>query len=400
MAFFLKRRYGMKSLSGMGKLAIIIFLVSLSSSFNDTIWAVYLDGFLHSASLVGFFSGFLSVLAFASSFLFVPWIAKSNKSKLYSFALILTAVFYLIFAINKNVFVFMLVSVLVTFTIAIKLTTVGIIIRDESDKKSISKNEGVIYSFNNVAWVVGPLIAGFILVELGVSFVFLGSAGLVLLGFLLFRISGINDENKVKKIKGGAIKNFFEFFRDKDRVLAYFMTSGVTLWWSLIYLYVPLFIINNGLGEGLIGVFLFLTALPLIILEYPFSKLAGKKGAKRLFLIAYPLLIAITIAAFFASSIYIVLGLLVFGSLALSMLEPTTEAYFFDIIKNKKDENRFYGPYSTSIETGLIIGKFIPAIILLFLPFKSIFILYSALFLALFILAMKTKLIIEDGKRK
>jgi len=83
----------------------------------------------------------------------------------------------------------------------------------------------------------------------------------------------------------------------------------------------------------------------------------------------------------------------------MAMLEPTTEAYFFDTIK-RKDEDRFYGPYNTSIETGLILGKILPAVLLLFLPFKYIFLLFAGIMFLLFLLSFKAKNIVEGGRRR
>jgi MFS family permease len=101
-------------------------------------------------------------------------------------------------------------------------------------------------------------------------------------------------------------------------------------------------------------------------------------------------------AIFFIKNFYITLGLLVFASFFLAMLEPTTEAYFFDITSKTGEENKFYGPYNTSLEIGFIIGKIIPAIILIFLPFNYIFLAFAAFFLILFLLSFRARRIIED----
>ncbi len=396
MGMILRRHYHTRIFrNSVVRLAFVIFTVSLASSLIDTIWSVYVNGFFHSESLVGFFSGFLSVLSFLSFFFIVPLVARSNKSALYSLALITSAFLYVIFAVNKNLFVFIALSIAISVIISIKITTAGIMVKDKSDKKSLSKNEGVVYSFNNVAWVLGPLLGSLILVQFGYSAIFFAAALLIFLGFILFKISGINDSNKVNNVSNNVFKNFFDFFRDKERVISYIVSLGVTIWWSLIYLYIPLFIIESGLKEKDIGIFLFFTAVPLILFEYVFSKMAGKYGFKKFFLFGYIMVSLIALTAFFMTNVYWILGILVLGSVGMAMLEPTTEAYFFKILKSKKDENRFYGPYNTAIETGLILGKFAPAVLLLFFPFKSIFLLYSILLFAIFLISFKTKNIVE-----
>ena len=398
MGVLIRKYRGSFLFTGMAKLAIVLFLASLASAFIDTVWAVYLEGFFHNESYVGLFSGFLSVLAFISFFFLVPLIEKSKKSVLYSSVLLLAALRYILFALNRNLVIFIFLSIFLTIIVSIKITTMGIIVKDKSNKKDLSRNEGVIYSFNNVAWLIGPLIVSLILLDFGHSVVFLSSALLLFLAFLLFKISRIKDDNVVKKVDTNVFKNFLEFFKSKDRVISYLIGAGVTTWWALIYLYMPLFIIDHGLKEYWIGIFLFACALPLILFEYPFSKMAGKYGPKKFFLIGYSIATITSLIAFFISSPYAVLGILVFASVGFAMLEPTSEAYFFDILKNKKDENRFYGPYNTAIETGLIFGKITPAILLFFLPFKYVFLLFTGFMFFFFIISLKTKNVAEAKK--
>ena len=78
------------------------------------------------------------------------------------------------------------------------------------------------------------------------------------------------------------------------------------------------------------------------------------------------------------------------------MLEPTVEAYFFKI-SSKEEEQRFYGPYNTRLEVFGLVGKVLPALLLLFLPFKYIFLLFSAVMFLMFLASFRTKDIV--GKK-
>ena len=255
MGILLRKHNGAVILTGIARLAFVIFLVSLSASFIDTIWAVYLKSFFRSDSLVGFYSGLLSLLTFVSFFLFVPLIEKTSKSFLYSLCLVLNVFLFLVFAINKNLAIFIIASVFVTLVAALRITSMGIIIRDNSRGKTVSRNEGLVYSFNNTAWVLGPLIAGIVFIDYGVSIVFFASAFLTLISFFFFRMSGIEDKNIAKKTHNHVFRNFLEYFKDKNRVITYIISGGVNFWWVLIYLYMPLYIIGNGLGKIWIGIF-------------------------------------------------------------------------------------------------------------------------------------------------
>src|SRR3989344_5820825 len=235
------------------KLAFVLLLVSMSSSFVDTVWAVYLESFLHSTLLVGFFSGVLSVISFISFFLLIPVVAKSRKSVLFSISLILSALIYFLISINKNLILFVIFSFFITILFTLRITSFGIILKDKSRKGYLLRNEGLMYTFSNIAWVIGPLVAGFIFVELGLPIVFTFASLFLFLAFLFFKFSEIHDNNLVKYYSQNLFDNFFIFFKNHDRRIAYILGMGVTFWWSLIYLYMPLYILQNHINNIWVG---------------------------------------------------------------------------------------------------------------------------------------------------
>ena len=375
----IRKQFGRHKFSSISKLAIVAFIISLAASLIDTIWAVYMDSFIHSEVWVGFISAALTLISLMSSFVFIPFIEKSNKSKLFANSLLLFASFYFLFALNKTFIFFIVLAVLITLIYNLRVTSIGILIKDNSSEKQLSKNEGLVYTFLNLAWVIGPLIAALLLVKfnsaLGNNMIFILSAVLILIGFLFFKISKIKDSNITKKPHTKLKENFIAFFKDKNRVLAYVIGGGVSLWWTLIYLFIPLHMIRSGISESYIGFFFFAIAFPLLISTYKFSKMAGEYGFKKFFIFGFFILSLVAFASFFIINIYIMLLLLVIGSFGIAMIEATSEAYFFDILTGNKEEkgSRFYGPYSTTIDVNHFIGRISSSILLIFRPFKFIF---------------------------
>ncbi|MCA9485504.1 MAG: MFS transporter [Nanoarchaeota archaeon] len=379
-------------------LSVIGMLTALGSASINTIWAVYLNSFFQNDVYVGLFSSILTIVAFASYFVFIPIIEKRDKAKIYTFSLILFTAFYVLFAINTS-FIFMaILAIIMTAMISLRITSYGILVKQLSNKQNLSSNEGLVYTYANIAFVLGPLIAGFISAKFGFKWVFLLSAIFMLIGFIIFKSSKITGEKGKKRLDKNIFKNFKDFFKKKDRVIAYFISSGITMWWTLIYLFVPLYIIRQGMHELTIGIFLFAVAVPLIALEILFSNKAGKHGFKKIFKTAYLLIAAISVLAFFFSNIYVVLSLLVLASVGLAMLEPTTQAYFFDILKGK-EQYRYYGPYNTCMDTGGLIAKLSGTALLVFLPFKFIFLLFGGFMFIMFLLSFKARSV-NESKRK
>ncbi len=394
MGILIRKQRGGRIFTGIGRLAVIGFIVSFAAAIVDTIWAVHIDSFLHNVSLVGFLSAGLTLVSFASYFLFIPLIEKAKKSTIYFITLVIMAITYLLFALNTKFYLFVILAFILTILFTLRITSFGIIVKDKSPKKQLSRNEGLMYTFWNVAWVIGPLIAGYISESFGIKLIFVLAAIFTLIASLIFKISGIKDSNIKKKLDKNIVKNFIDFFKDKNRVKAYILGGGVNFWWILIYLFMPIYIIRQGLHTLWVGYFLFAIAIPLILFTFPFAKLAGKVGFKKIFKIGFLIPAVLSIICFFMESVYVIMGLLVLASIGLAMLEATTEAYFFDVTKDES-ESRFYGPYNTTIEVNHFVGKIIASCLLIFLPFKSIFLLFGIVMLLFVLFSFKIKEVIE-----
>lgn len=382
----------------VNRLAIITFISSISMAAVGTIWAIYLESFFKNESYVGFLLTFFTIIAMVSSILVIPYVERTSKSKIYIISLLCYALSYISFAIFRNIYVVIVMGAFLSFMSVLKLTSFGIILRDKSHDKNVSKNIGLIYTFLNLSWLLGPLLAGFISQEYGFSKVFLLGAGFQLLAFILFTSFRIKDNRVEKKIDKNPINLLFKFFKDKNRMFVYMLSAGVSFWWALIYIYIPMHIIDSGLESKMVGYFLFAIVIPLILFEYLSGKIAAKKGFRKLFFIGYLTLSILSLIAFFMISIYYILGILVLASIAVALIEPTTEAYFFDIItKNQRD--KFYSQHNTALDVGNIIATFSSAVILLFLPFKFIFILFCVVTLLLALMSLKIKNIVESKRR-
>jgi len=398
MSILLRKERGFYAFTGIAKLAIIDFIMALASALVTTIWAVYMFEFINSDSGVGFLSAILTFVGFCSYFFIVPIIEKKSKSKIFAWSLFSFGVMYALFALTSSLYSFLVLAFVMAVLGTLRGTSFGIMIRDKSAKRKLSRNEGLIYTFANVAFVFGPLIAGFISSRLGINHVFALSSVFIFTTFFLFRFSGIKDTNIRKRAHKDVFRNFFVFFKKRERVFSYILRGGVSLWWVLIYLFMPLFIIENNLGRMWVGYFLFAISVPLILFQYKFAKLAGKIGFKKLFKIGFLIPCILAFICFFTGNIFVTLGLLVLASIGLAMLEANTEAYFFDILK-PKEELRFYGPYNTTMNMNNLLGKLAGASLLLVLPFKFIFLLFSFFMLMMFILSFRIKEIVEEKRR-
>jgi len=392
-----KQSEGGYILNTITKLSVVSLIVSLAFAYIDTIWAVYLDSFFENIAFVGFFSALLTFISFISHFLIVPAIEKANKPKVYALSLFIFLISCIFFAFNKNFYLFVIMALVITVVTTFRITSFGLLIRENSKDHDVARNEGLIYTLTNLAWVVGPLIAGFVAARFGNIAVFLIASLFLFIGLMVFISCHIKRKKVKGKVHNNFLNNFIDFFRSKKRLVCYILSGGVNCWWSFMYLFIPLFIIRSGLSELWVGYFLFGVALPLILCEYYFSEKAGKHGFKNLFKTGYLIVAILAVACFFMTNVYIILALLVFASFGMAMLEPTTEAYFFDIL-GKNEKYRFYSPYNTASDTGNFVARIFASCLLLFLPFKFLFLLFAGFMFLLFLLSHHIKDVFEYKK--
>lgn len=329
----------------------------------------------------------------------IPIIEKGNKVKMLVASLVFFAVSYLLFSVYSNIYLVIILGVFISILTSWRITIFGLIVRDKTLDKDVSKNEGIIYSLLNSAWLVGPLIAGYFAKNYGFGSVFFISSLFILISIFAFFLFRIKDNRRTKKIDHHMVQVVFEFFEHKGRAMTYFFSIAVSFWWAFIYVYMPIYIINQGYSGILLGAFLAGITLPLIFFDYIFGKLAGKRGFKKLFFIGFISLGIISISCFFVSNIYLLLGLLILASVSVSMIEPTTDAYFLDIVE-EEERDKYFGVYTTSSCIGTLFGSLYAAVILLILPFSSLFILYGIPLVIIAFLSLRVEENYEFLKKK
>lgn len=385
--------------SQVDKLGLVSLFMSIGIAFMSTIWAIYLESIFNNASIVGFIITLFAIVAGVSYIFFIPIIEKNKKTTIFFTTLIFYFISYILFSFLDLTWAIVILGCLLYAAGSLRVTSFGIILRDKSKDNAVSKNIGLITTLLNFAWLIGPLAAGFIAEQLGIRSVFWFAAGLILISLLLFKTFKIQDNRVEKKIDKNTFKVIGEFLKNKDRRLIYIISGSVTFWWTLIYVYMPIRIIESGLHPNYVGYFLAAVVVPLVLLEYKFGKITAKKGFKKMFVWGHLIVALIALLCFFMENIFISMGLIVLASVGMAMLEPTTEAYFFDIVK-EKERDKFYGPYNTTIDVSSTISTLLIALLLLFLPFKFIFIFLFAVMIIFTLISLKIKEVIESKRGK
>ena len=321
-------------------------------------------------STIGFISAFLVILSLIAALYSTPILEKIKEFKILVTSLVVTIISYLSIAYFKNLYFFIFISMILTIVAVFRLDSFHILFRDEAKNKTLNEEEGLMFELLNVGWFIGPLIAGFVLARYGVSSVFVMSSAFILMGLIILLTLNIKYKEKKRTYIDKNIKeNITSYIKKKKLKIPYLVSAGVEIWWALIYIYVPLFIIKSGAGEEVVGIFLSAIVVPLVLLEYKAGKLSETLGFRKFLLIGYLILGSSAVIAFFSSNIYLTLVILSFSSFGMAMIEPLQDSFFFRQVKCN-DEEKYYPIYATSGEIGSFLGKFLIAGVLLILPGK------------------------------
>jgi MFS family permease len=184
--------------------------------------------------------------------------------------------------------------------------------------------------------------------------------------------------------------NLLSYIKKKKLRIPYFVASGVEIWWSLIYIYMPLFIIKSGVGEEVVGIFLSLIIIPLILFEYKASVLSENLGFKKFLVGGFFLLGICAIFAFFSTNIYLTLAIIIVASFGMAIIEPLQDSFFFRKVKSNEEE-KYYPIFATSGNIGSFIGKFCIAGVLLILPDKFAYLTIAVFMFAIGYSCLKIK---------
>jgi len=373
MHFTKNRLLRLKTIDKLG-FSYLVALIGFASI--GTIWSLYLKSFLGNTSYVGFFAMFFAVVSFLAYFFIIPIVEKNSKTSLLFLVFFIYMTSYFIFSFYSNLYLIIIIGIIMSIAGSLRITLFGLIVRDKSRASNVAKNEGLIFSFLNSAWFIGPILAGYISQRASFNYIFFFAGFLILISMIMFYFFKVKDNRVDKKIDRNALKVFAEFFKSRERRLIYLVSCATSFWWALIYVYMPIFIIENGFSSFIVGFFISAVVVPLIACEYYFGKMAGSRGFKGLFFRGHFLVGIIAIFCFFFPNPAFVITIMILASFGIAMVEPTQEAYFFDITK-KNERDKFFPPYTTSIDMGHLTANLLAAVILLLLPFKFIFLLFG-----------------------
>lgn len=270
-----------------------------------------------------------------------------------------------------------------------------IFLESYSSDKETGRIRGIYLTITSLAILLGPLIAGFIIGESDYWKMYL-LAGVFMVVLILLLLSNFRHfkDPSYERIPFWRTLNITRKNTRLSRVFAANLLMRFFYAWMIIYapLYLHEFI---GFSWAEIGSLLAIALLAFVIFELPMGELADKRyGEKEIMAIGFLIASIATMALVFLSEpiFWLWATVLFIGRMGMSLVEITTESYFFKQVDGT--DASIIGFFRNNRPIAYLLAPVIATAALFFVEFKFLFLILGLILL----LGVRVALRLQDTK--
>jgi MFS family permease len=264
------------------------------------------------------------------------------------------------------------------------LFCIDIFIEHFGDKNTVGKNRGLYLTIINLAWMTSPLIASFLITKQGgyetiyiVAFI----ATIIMTIGLLFSVKTFQDKSYEKT----PFWDTYRYLKTNRHMLAITIINFILqFFYAWMVVYTPIYLYEYiGLGWSQLGIIFTIMLAPFVILGLPIGILIDKYHVEKKLLLCIGFII-ISASTFLISGIttknILIWSAILFATrVGASIIETTSEIYFFSHIK--EEEAYLLSIFRDMNPVAYIVAPLISTLIFIYLPFKFLFIILSVILL-------------------
>ena len=219
----------------------------------------------------------------------IPWLVHRLRRRwVFSLGALLTVLAALAFA-SGNLPAFLVGMVLQVFAIACLEITISLYVMDHVPRQELNHFEPRRVFAAGAAFVAGPWLGVTLQARYHewLPFAIAGTAAIVLLGFFWYlRLTENPAVAPMGKSPPSPFVYLRRFFTQPRLRLAWVLAVGRSAWWSMFFIYAPIYTVNAGLGEELGGA-LVSVGVSATFLVPLWGWIGRKLGLQRLLIAAY-----------------------------------------------------------------------------------------------------------------
>ena len=362
-------------LTKLKKLYIFSFVfslhIALSAYINSTFLAQYINenyvGLIYSIS-----SLMVLVMLLRSSRILRHF---GNKKMIIVF-LIINMASLVAMVLSSNPIIIATAFVLFNGTNTLSLFCIDIFIEHYGDPKTIGKTRGTYLTIENIAWMLAPLIAVFLITEEG------GYKTIYIIAFMMVAIMAAGLIISVRTFRDKTYEmtplfETFKYLRTKRNMFAVVAINFLLqFFFAWMVVYTPIHLHEHiGLDWGSIGIIFTVMLAPFVFLGFPIGHIIDRKKIRKrsLLYIGFGVTILSTVLISFISTPNVVLWAVVLfiTRIGASIIQTTSDIYFFS--HTQEEDANLLGIFRNMNPAAYIISPILATLFFLVFPFKYLF---------------------------
>ena len=270
---------------------------------------------------------------------------------------------------------------------------IDVLLEHHSKDEKTGGIRGTFLTLNNFAWVVVPVLAGFIVKSSNFWKAYLVSVIFLIPVLFLLASSFKNFKDpEYKRLKFW--KTFKRVRENKDIKNIFLVGITMRIFFAIMIIYTPMYLLNHiGFSFSEMGIILTVAMLAYLLLEYPLGKIADKRfGEKEILTVGFIILSITTMIISFVTGTSLVLWAIIMFStrVGAAMIESMSETYFFK--KTNSSDADVLSFFRTAGPIAYLIAPTLGSIFLIFFDLKYIFLATGIIMLV----GLKFSLAIKD----
>ncbi len=270
---------------------------------------------------------------------------------------------------------------------------IDLLIESMSKKKTTGVTRGIYLAIYNLAYLLGPLLAGMILKDNSFNLVYLIAGVFVIIMFLVFikDLEKLDIETSHRKISPPEIIN--RLFRSENLFNIFIVSLMLSFFFSWMAIYTPIYLHTFlGFNWQQIGTMFAIMHIPYITLEVPIGRLADKYNCEKYLLTIGLVIIGLSTAglSLFADGSFWAwtLGLAI-TRVGASFVQVGHESYFFKRVDAQ--DSHMIALYRNASPLAYILGPIIGTIVLAFTNYNALFIVLGVIMLGVTYFSVRLK---------
>lgn len=287
---------------------------------------------------------------------------------------------------------FLAIAVFVAYLAVFSLAflSLDVFIENYSTDATTGKIRGTALTISNIAFIISPLVAGFLLTN-GDYWKIYSLAALCTLA-LLWLIATYFSSFADPKYENSNFMGTFRKVRQQKDIWRIFMANVVLrFFFAWMVIYTPLYLHEYiGFSWNEIGILFAIMLLPFVLFELPAGRLADARwGEKEILIIGFLIMSVSTAVLSFLSTPTLALwaGVLFITRIGASLVDIMTESYFFKHIDGKDAD--IAGFFRNANPVAYLAGPVVAGVFLFFFDFSLLFLALSAVTLSGILYALR-----------